>query len=50
MENNCILIQKKPTMEDRDYVVLSKGHAGPGWYAALAESGYFDKQLLFTLE
>lgn len=38
-----------PAMEDRDYVVLSKGHAGPGWYAALAESGYFDKQLLFTL-
>lgn len=40
---------KNPKMEDRDYVVLSKGHAGPGWYSALAESGFFDKEMLMTL-
>lgn len=39
-----------PLMEDRDYVVLSKGHAGPGWYSALAEKGYFDKKVLFHIK
>lgn len=38
-----------PNMEDRDMVVLSKGHAGPGWYSTLAEKGYFDKSMLMTL-
>ena len=32
---------KQPRMEDRDMVVLSKGHAGPAWYCALAEKGFF---------
>lgn len=36
-------------MEDRDKVVLSKGHAGPVWYATLAEKGFFPKDWLFTL-
>lgn len=27
---------------DRDYVVLSKGHAGPALYATLFLKGYFD--------
>lgn len=40
---------KNPQKEDRDMVVLSKGHGGPGWYSALAEAGFFDRELLFTL-
>ncbi|SHJ29666.1 transketolase [Propionispora hippei] len=40
---------ENPQKEDRDMVVLSKGHAGPGWYSALAEAGFFDRELLFTL-
>lgn len=40
---------KHPDMEDRDMLVLSKGHAGPVWYSALAEAGYFDKEWLYTL-
>ncbi|HOX13510.1 MAG TPA: transketolase [Spirochaetia bacterium] len=34
---------------DRDRFVLSKGHAGPALYAALAEKGYLDRPLLLTL-
>lgn len=34
--------------DDRDRVVLSKGHAGAAIYAALAENGFFDKSLLKT--
>ena len=30
-----------PQMEGRDKFILSKGHAGPVQYAALAERGYF---------
>lgn len=40
---------KNPDWEERDMVVLSKGHAGPAWYSALTESGFFDKEWLFTL-
>lgn len=40
---------KNPKWEDRDMVVLSKGHAGPAWYSALAECGFFEKDWLFTL-
>ena len=35
-----------PKMADRDRLVLSKGHAAPAMYAALAEKGYFDKEEL----
>ena len=38
-----------PRWDGRDRVVLSKGHAGPAWYAALAESGFFDREVLLTL-
>jgi transketolase len=38
-----------PGWEDRDRFILSKGHACPVWYAALAERGYFDKSHLGTL-
>jgi len=30
----------EPTWEDRDRFILSKGHASPGMYAILAESGF----------
>lgn len=32
---------KNPKMQNRDRLILSKGHAGAGIYAALAECGYF---------
>jgi transketolase len=40
---------KNPTWPDRDRFILSKGHACPVWYAALAERGYFEKAQLATL-
>ena len=41
--------EKNSKWEDRDRFVLSKGHAAPAYYAALAERGYFDKAELKTL-
>jgi transketolase len=38
-----------PKWKERDRFILSKGHAAPVLYAALALSGYFDKALLKTL-
>ncbi len=40
---------QEPEWEDRDYLVVSKGHAGPAVYAALALSGYFPKDWLRTI-
>jgi transketolase len=40
---------QNPGWPDRDRFILSKGHACPVWYAALAERGYFDKKHLATL-
>lgn len=40
---------KNPDWEDRDRFILSKGHACPAQYAALAERGFFDKKELGTL-
>ncbi len=37
---------KNPKKEDRDRFVLSKGHATPIYYSALAERGYFDRSEL----
>lgn len=37
-----------PGWPARDRLVLSKGHACAGWYAALAERGYFPKEELLT--
>jgi len=34
---------KKPRWDERDYFVLSKGHAVPALYAILADLGFFDK-------
>lgn len=36
--------EKEPNWEDRDRLVLSKGHCSPALYAALAERGYFSKE------
>ena len=40
---------KDPNKKDRDRFVLSKGHAAPALYAALAEKGYFPKEELLNL-
>jgi transketolase len=40
---------KDPRWPDRDRFILSKGHAAPILYAALAESGYFPIEELKTL-
>ena len=40
---------KNPRWEDRDRMVLSKGHAAPALYAALAERGFFPVEDLKTL-
>lgn len=39
---------RDPDMNDRDRVILSKGHAGAAIYAALAELGFFDVEELRT--
>ncbi len=41
--NRIRVDEKQPDMEDRDRVVLSKGHAAPALYAVLAEHGFFSK-------
>jgi len=40
---------ENPKMEGRDKFILSKGHAGPVQYAALAERGYFPKEEILQL-
>ena len=40
---------QNPSWEDRDRFILSKGHACPVLYAALAEKGYFESAHLDTL-
>ena len=40
---------KDPKKADRDRFVLSKGHTAPGYYAALAERGFFPVEDLKTL-
>jgi transketolase len=38
-----------PDMEERDKLVMSKGHAGPALYSTLALKGYFPMEWLETL-
>ncbi len=38
-----------PWWPERDRFIMSKGHAAPLLYAALARAGYFDRELLWTL-
>lgn len=40
---------RNPKMVGRDKFVLSKGHAAPALYAALAEKGFFPKEELLNL-
>jgi len=40
---------KNPKWDGRDRIVLSKGHACPAQYAILADLGFFDRDLLWTL-
>ena len=40
---------KNPKWDDRDRLVLSKGHCAPGLYAALAYKGFFPVEDLKTL-
>ena len=40
---------KDPDKKDRDRFVLSKGHTAPGYYAALANRGFFPVEDLKTL-
>lgn len=40
---------QEPQWSERDYVVCSKGHAGPALYAALALTGFFPYERLYTL-
>lgn len=40
---------KNPKDSNRDYFVLSKGHAGPAFYATLALKGFFPVEELSTL-
>lgn len=40
---------KNPDWDGRDYMVLSKGHAGPALYSTLAIKGFFEESELMTL-
>lgn len=40
---------QEPAWEGRDRFILSKGHAAPVLYAALAEDGYYPKDEIMTL-
>ena len=44
--NHMNIDPKKPDDENRDRLVLSKGHASSALYAVLAERGYFSKEEL----
>lgn len=39
----------RPQWEDRDRMILSKGHAAPALYVTLMEKGYFSKEHIGTL-
>ncbi len=40
---------RKPDWKDRDYFILSKGHAAPVLYTTLAHAGFFETSELCTL-
>jgi len=46
--NQMNISTKEPKLENRDRLVLSKGHCSPALYATLAERGFFDKEILKT--
>jgi len=41
---------RRPDWEARDRFILSKGHAAPVYYAALARRGYFPEEMLQTYD
>lgn len=47
--SNMKIYPQDPKNLDRDYLVLSKGHAGPSLYSALALKGFFSSEILLTL-
>ena len=46
--NQMNIDEKNPKAEERDRLVLSKGHTSPALYSALALRGFFDKEELKT--
>lgn len=46
--NEMNIDEKNPKMENRDRLVLSKGHCSPALYAVLGEKGFFNKNELET--
>ena len=40
---------KNPEWEDRDKLILSKGHASPGLFSNMAVAGYFEEDKIETL-
>jgi len=47
--NKMNVFPNNPKLDDRDRLVLSKGHCAPGLYATLANRGFFDVSELKTL-
>ena len=47
--DQMIIDPENPCWEDRDRLVLSKGHSGPSLYATLAKKGFFPLEWLKTL-
>jgi|UniRef100_A0A7C5EN50 transketolase len=47
--NHMHLMPGNPCYPQRDYFVLSKGHAAPALYAVLARLNFFPREKLFTL-
>ncbi len=46
--NEMNIDEKNPDMQNRDRLVLSKGHASPALYSVLANKGFFSKEELKT--
>ena len=46
--NQMNIDEKNPKWEDRDRLVLSKGHCSPALYSCLANRGFFDVEKLKT--
>lgn len=46
--NQMNIDEKKPKWEDRDRLILSKGHCSPALYSCLANRGFFDTEDLKT--
>jgi len=46
--NEMNIDEKNPKWEERDRLVLSKGHCSPALYSCLAERGFFEKEKLKT--